>query len=461
MLKKLNPSLSFLLITVLLWLLQYGFDIIVGDGDGKITFLGTYIFIGFIQTFLLISALIWLPEVIKRLKGNFASTSKEFLKRNSTSVFICFILFFVILIDFFGFAFFNEKTVVQTYKRSHYRTPHPCFHHGLVQNMAVEALWGNITYPLYTNSFGFKDSTVFKAKQNLDKKQAVFIGDSFTEGVGVVYENTFFGQMRKEFSKNDNLQLWNAGCVSYSPLIYYNKIKYYTEVENFKIDYLWVFIDGSDIQDEINYKAHVPNCSEKYTPKAGTIEYYRYNIKKDNSLYAIYTNHSLIIRLVSNTYKKFFTSKKDSEQQRYVKNRLAWIDNEEIYQEWGKKGIELAENHMQELVELCKEKNIKLTIAVYPWAEMINNHERQLKTWEKFTQKNNIPLINLFSVFSQKVKETSFEEVDKKYFIEGDGHWNAEGHHLVAETIKKPFEEMLLNIKKVEKLEEIDSLKSE
>ncbi|WP_338792336.1 hypothetical protein [Bernardetia sp. MNP-M8] len=452
MFKKLNPSLSFLLIAVLLWLLQYGFDIAIGDGDGKIIFWGTYVFVGFMQVFLILSALLWLPEVIRRLKGNFASTSKDFLKRNAGSVFICFILFFVILIDFFGFAFFNEKEVERIYKASHYRTPHPCFHHGLVQNMAVEGVWGDIKYPLYTNSFAFKDSSVFEAKQNLDKKQVVFIGDSFTEGVGVIYQNTFFGRMRQEFSTNNQIELWNAGCVSYSPLVYYNKIKYYTEVENFKIDYLWVFIDGSDIQDEINYKDFEPNCNEKFVPKAGTIEYYRYNKKDDNSLLDIYKNHSLLVRLVSNTYNKFFADPEADEKIKYISNRLSWIDNDAVYQEWGKEGIKLAENHMQKLVELCKEKNIKLTIAVYPWATMINNHKRQLETWERFTQKNNIHFINLFPVFEEKVKETSFEQVNKKYFIQGDGHWNAEGHKLVKEAIKTPFEKIVLGI------EEIDSL---
>ncbi len=448
MFKKLNPSLSFLLIAVLLWALQYGFDTIVGDGDSKISFWGIYIFIGFIQVFLTFSALLWLPEVIRRFKNNFASTSQEFLKRNAGSVFVCFILFFVILIDFFGFAFFNEKEVERIYKASHYRTPHPCFHHGLVQNMSVEALWGNINYPLYTNSFAFKDSAVFEAKQNIDKKQVVFIGDSFTEGVGVVYKNTFFGRMRKEFENNDKIELWNAGCVSYSPLLYYNKIKYYTEVENLKIDYLYVFIDGSDIQDEINYIDFEPDCNQKYVPKAGTIEYYRYNIKDDNSLFKIYKNHSLLVRLASNLYKKFFTNPKDDEKIKYITNRLAWIDNDKVYQEWGKKGVESAENNMQKLVELCKEKNIKLSIAVYPWSTMINNHKRQLDIWTTFSQKNNIPLINLFTPFSQKVEQTSYNEVSKKYFIQGDGHWNKEGHQLVKEAIQKPFEEMVLDLEK-------------
>ena len=166
----------------------------------------------------------------------------------------------------------------------------------------------------------------------------------------------------------------------------------------------------------------------------------------------IYKNHSLLVRLVSNTYNKFFADPEADEKIKYISNRLSWIDNDAVYQEWGKEGIKLAENHMQTLVELCKEKNIKLTIAVYPWATMINNHDRQLQTWKDFTQKNNIHFINLFPVFEEKVKETSFEQVNKRYFIQGDGHWNAEGHKLVKETIKTPFEEVVLGI------EEIDSL---
>lgn len=457
MIKKLNPSLSFLLFAVLLWLLQYGFDVLVGDGDGKITFLNAYIFIGFVQVFLIISALLWLPEVIRKLKGNFALTSQDFLKRNAMSVFICFILFFVILIDFFGFMIYNKKIQAKDYKLSHYRTSHPCFHHGLVQNMAAQTNWGNNEYMHYTNSFAFKDSAVFEAKQNLNKEQIVFIGDSFTEGIGEPYETTFFGSTRTNFESNKNIELWNAGCASYSPLVYYNKIKYYTEVENLKIDYLWVFLDPSDIQDEVDYKEFEPKCDEKFIPKEKTKLDYIYDIKNDKNIFDIYSNHSLLFALTPIFYKTVFPTAEQEKSANYQKNRIKWIYDDAVYQEWGKEGGERAENHMQKLVNLCKEKNIKLTMVIYPWLDIIDKGERHVNIWTDFTTKNNIPLINLFPVFSQKLKETSLEEVNKNYFLEGDVHWNAEGNNLVAESIKKPFEEMLLNIK----VEQTDSLKVE
>lgn len=460
MFKKLNPSLSFLLTAVLLSLLQYGFDVLVGDGDGKITFLNAYIFIGFIQVFFIFSALLWLPEVIRRLKGNFATTSQDFLKRNAMSVFVCFILFFVILIDFFGFVIYNKKIQAEDYKASHYRTSHPCFHHGLVQNIAAQTKWGDKEYMHYTNSFAFKDSAAFEAKQDLDKKQVVFIGDSFTEGIGEPYQTTFFGYTRKNFENNNEIQLWNAGCVSYSPLVYYNKIKYYTEIENLKIDYLWVFLDPSDMQDEIDYKEFEPKCTEKFIPKEKSELDYVYDIKKDKNIFDIYSNHSLLFALIPTLYKNLLPTEEQKKQAIYRKNRVAWSYNDEVYQEWGKEGIESAKNHMQKLADLCKEKNIKLTLVIYPWFEMIEKNKIHVKTWTEFTAKNDISLLNLFPVFTQKAKETSLEEVNKTYFLEGDVHWNSEGNRLIAESIKKPLEEMLQKIE-VEDLEKTDSLKIE
>ncbi len=356
------------------------------------------------------------------------------------------------MIDFFSFIIYDKKLQDKDYKASHYRTSHPCFHHGLVQNMAAQTNWGNNEYMHYTNSFAFKDSAVFEAKQNLDKKQIVFIGDSFTEGIGEPYETTFFGYTRKNFEDNTAIELWNAGCISYSPLIYYNKIKYYTEVENLKIDYLWVFLDPSDIQDEVNYKEFEPKCDEKFVPKAKTEIDYVYDIKNDKNLFDIYSNHSLLFALTPSFYKTVFPTAEQEKAAVYWKNRITWVYDDAVYQEWGKGGVENAENHLQKLADLCKEKNIKLTLVIYPWFDIIEKNDRHVNTWTDFTTKNNIPLVNLFPVFSQKAKEISLEEVKKTYFLEGDVHWNAEGNRLIAESIKKPFEDLLLNIEKMDSL---------
>ena len=48
--------------------------------------------------------------------------------------------------------------------------------------------WGYEKYKIFTNNLGFKD----KSNREIEfKKKILFIGDSFTEGVGIKYEDTF------------------------------------------------------------------------------------------------------------------------------------------------------------------------------------------------------------------------------------------------------------------------------
>ena len=62
------------------------------------------------------------------------------------------------------------------------------------------------------------------------------------------YEKTFVGLYEK-YSKN---KVFNLAVTSYSPIIYFNKIKYYID-RGLKTKHVIVFIDISDIDDEKNY----------------------------------------------------------------------------------------------------------------------------------------------------------------------------------------------------------------
>ena len=73
-----------------------------------------------------------------------------------------------------------------------------------------------------------------------------FIGDSFTEGVGVDYEDTFVGRIENKF---DNLKIANLGVVSYSPSIYFTKLRYLLE-NGYKFKRVIIYFDISDIYDD-------------------------------------------------------------------------------------------------------------------------------------------------------------------------------------------------------------------
>jgi hypothetical protein len=68
-------------------------------------------------------------------------------------------------------------------------------HHDLAPNQNSTRPWGNIVYPFRTDRYGFRTGDC--APDDGDKgKPAIFaIGDSFTEAVGVPYEQSFVGLM--------------------------------------------------------------------------------------------------------------------------------------------------------------------------------------------------------------------------------------------------------------------------
>jgi hypothetical protein len=153
------------------------------------------------------------------------------------------------------------------------RMAHDDYHHGLLPNFEGYETWGRSREKIYTNSLGFKDAKVRDVPAVGSTRRVLLIGDSFTEGVGLKFEDTFAGmlylagQQRKE-----KIEFLNAGTVSYSPSIYYRRIKYLLDA-GLKFDEVIVFSDLSDVQDEaIAYFCIDPNpqfqryCTEGVVP---------------------------------------------------------------------------------------------------------------------------------------------------------------------------------------------------
>ena len=136
------------------------------------------------------------------------------------------------------------------------RVSHDIYHHDLGKNIfKITQNWGELNYELCTNGFGFKSS----CDNTIDNKDfdIVFIGDSFTEGIGLDYEDTFVGLFADSYPE---LRVANMGVSSYSPSIYRSKIQYYLEKEKMIFDHVFIFIDISDIQDEaIKYERLMDN----------------------------------------------------------------------------------------------------------------------------------------------------------------------------------------------------------
>ncbi len=364
----------------------------------------------------------------------------------------------MILIFFAGLDLILGAILIRS-SGSEFRTPHPYFHHGLIPNQQAIASWNNINYPVYTNSLGFRDAEIRNVPLESDKKRILFMGDSHTEGVGLRFEDTFTGQVIAGVD-TARYEILNAAAVSYSPRIYYLKTKYLIEEKGLVFDELYVFIDISDIQNEIVYRNFDPG-------KPGATGWLRYKISTRlmNRSYTVSTLNKFrqameTRRFLRKTelfdefrsgeipvdaldlYASFFSGFDDRTM---LSNPLfhgvsEWIYDDDFVKlaEWG---LELGRDNMEKLHNLCLDHDIRMTICVHPWQKQIMVGDRRdlyVDFWETFASEYETGFVNLYPVFIDPPVSAVF---GMEFFLPGDNHWNRNGHWLAAGELSKYMEQ--------------------
>ena len=168
--------------------------------------------------------------------------------------------FFKIFLIIFVLDFLITSTILKKFKfwqntisqDQYWRIESNIYHHDLLPNVDVVENWGfNLKKRLVTNSLGFRDFSKKIIEKDIKKKRILLIGDSFIEGAGFDYEYTI-GGLLQNYLGND-YEVLNSAVSSYSPSIYYKKINYLL-TKGFKFDRALVFLDVSDIFDELFIK---------------------------------------------------------------------------------------------------------------------------------------------------------------------------------------------------------------
>ncbi len=355
------------------------------------------------------------------------------VSRNPGKIIILTILLFTLFIDWIAGLIFIPTDY------NSFRCPHPFYHHDLLPNRRTAAKWGEVTYPMYTNSLGFRDGAARTVSPRTSQERIVFIGDSFTEGLGVPYADSFVGTIGEKLQKS-RIEVLNAGVVSYSPKFYYLKIKYLIEERRIDFHRLFVFIDNSDIPDEITYEPFVPRPFSQVKEILLLLKKF---LKRTSFLY-----YSLS-RLFHRPHEPLPGQSEDDglfpclagldedlmNNKNFRRAASVWTLEPGIFVQFGREGLRLAKKNMQQLVNLCKQKDIDLTVVVYPWPRQIRFRDLesfQVRVWRDFARVNGIKFINLFPCF---INNRKFKIIIKKYFIPRDVHWNPAGHRLVADKI--------------------------
>ncbi len=355
-----------------------------------------------------------------------------------TGIFVyCLALFLL-----FDFAYSTLTTGEEKARAA--RVANPVYDHGFASNFDGYDSWGELRYRLITDSLGFKDASSRQVPLKADSRRILLIGDSFAEGIGMSFEDSFAGLLyRAGQERSDKIEFLNAGVASYSPSIYYKKIKYLLD-SGLQFDEVVLFSDTSDVTDEATsyfcidedpkYRAH---CSAG----EGSMQKGASPPKKPNFL----VDRFVVTSRVRIAVKRWIQSRLGNKRKALSTDhaRIGWTvpgldvsrDNQPLGVEGG---IARSLANMGRLSDLLAARHIPLTIVVYPWAQQIaqgDRDSRQVSLWRDFCPGRCKAFINLYPTFFAAA------DADKDWYehlyILGDDHFSAEGNRFMFQELAK------------------------
>jgi hypothetical protein len=306
----------------------------------------------------------------------------------------------------------------------------PVYNHTLKSKYDGFDILGPRRFRVLTNSLGFRDASTRDVTLMADRKRIVFIGDSFTEGVGLPYDETFVGRFAHAFPALDVL---NAAVESYSPSIYYEKLKYFLDV-GLRFDEAIVYIDISDIQDEAIVYSH----DEHGVLQLKATEESLLTPKKKAWERAFYVADFLNqVRLSQKLARKF-----DPQVfKHYTRASWTYDANAPDYGSMGVEGgIQKAMQQMDRLYQILSRYGVALSVGVYPWPQQLlydSENSRQVKIWREWCAGKCKRFFDHFPAFFRyKEKDPDFI---RNLFVSQDVHYNARGNQILAEDLIEKY----------------------
>ena len=366
-------------------------------------------------------------------------------------IFISFFLF--LIIDYYFGKIFVDK-YLQSIKddpiyHKKQRVRHDFFHHTLAPNIDYKKTgWGPKIYRLCTDEWGLKYKCNTKSKNTY---KLAIIGDSFVEGIGIPYEETFAGIINLKTIP----EIANLGVSSYSPKIYYSKLKYFIE-KGFKFNHVIIFVDVSDLIDDMNSYVLLRDGKVRDKKWNKKIEWYInakfpvldqliFKFTKNNRYRATDTILTPLKIFISNENLKIEDIKKIYDKKMNLRAMWTYTNETKIkgYDYGIDQGIEEQIRTMDMIYDYLADKKIKLSIAVYPWPQTILYdvpYNKHVKIWEEFCKRRCVNFINHYPLF-MNINDSDEKKIEiiKKYYQLGDIHFNAEGNKLIAEDFLKKF----------------------
>jgi len=208
------------------------------------------------------------------------------------------------------------------------------------------------------------------------------------------------------------------------------------------IDELVVLVDLSDIPNEVElYRGFEPKKSTALSVLALRLHVF---LKWHSYAYAAVNGFVFKETGFDNWGLNLFKLKQDrltplQQLQDVVRHPGgAWPERRSVEME---EGLRLAVQHMQQLADLCSVRGIPMSLVIYPWPRQLYKRQREnvhVRTWRAFALQNSVEFIDMFYDFLPSGSDP--DKAYREFFINGDVHWSAEGHRIVAERLLRVLE---------------------
>jgi hypothetical protein len=362
---------------------------------------------------------------------------------------LCFLTIDYLLSSLVLFKFLHSDLEKIYYSDIENRIPDKEYKYTFKSNSQFYSKYNDFVYKINTNNFGFRDETTQTIKPNKNKDLYFFAGDSFLEGVGLNFNETMIGKLKKKV--NDNYIFLNSGVASYSPYLYKRKIISFIENnKNFKPKKIIILFDKSDPIDDLRFKNHKGNFKVNYnqrekiyqkkiTEKFVSLSFlklfanfldefqrnlkYRFKLSKNYELNFFDFTKNQVIAFKSIGNRKFITN--------FYTNKNIWNKKTKGY-------IFNSFNHIKDIEVYLAENNIELEIFIYPWPFELMNSEVSKKYTnliEKISESKNLIVHNCYDYFYKEDNLAQLESIGRNYLF-ADVHYNSRGNEILSGCIK-------------------------
>ncbi len=310
----------------------------------------------------------------------------------------------------------NWADAASAYTQAYIKTD---YDHDLAPNANSMRVWGTISYPWHTDRYGLRIGDCAPGDAEKDRPAIFVIGDSFVEPIGSSYEKSFTGLMGCDAARQGKA-VWNLGVASYSPAIYFRKIRAVVRKLGIKPAEIYVFLDLSDIDDDANVYRVGPDgvVSSSLFHWYNIGQFLLGNFATFRLSYDLYLHSSLA------TVGAF------------GQDRARWTLDPRLMKKWGRRGLETAGRNLEQIVGDCEEWHCRMTLVVYPWPDNIAARDRnsvQVTHWRAWAAAHHVRFIDGFAPFFREPADVAV----RKYFIHGDIHFSEAGHRLLYDEVKR------------------------